>query len=262
MPSRIINICIQNIPYNNVFFLIASFQLKQFTSIIQSKACGGTSRLLKPETPDEQPSTNISPFKTPSKSSSVRRNEPGNQRSRSNNKNLNTRRTTQRRNQPTSPPKTSKAAKEKVESQKPQQQNGEDAAMKDVRLRIYRQKVEQRLKARLVKLIDQTEQTFQEIHLNLGPRMKFPSPWRSLDWNAVERRCRQRFGRKRVSETNRDIAVSKMSKMSKKPKLGTRMSRSSGRPLKPLETQIIKKIPGRPGKKSKKSPVAGPSKKT
>jgi hypothetical protein len=81
-----------------------------------------------------------------------------------------------------------------------QQEQENDVAMKNERLRIYRQKVEQKLKAKLAQLIVQIGTEFENLHLKFGPCYKFPLPWRSPNWSEVDKRLAKRNLKRKLEE--------------------------------------------------------------
>jgi hypothetical protein len=154
-----------------------------------------------------------------------------------------------RRGRPPNVPSTSRVPKrqesaedEESDESRPRDKE-EEIHLKNESLRIYREKVEKRIRQKVNALIDRTEQAFQKIHLDLGPSHPFPPPWQSPNWTLVEQRCQQR---KRKSDPQTEDEQ-------KKPKLEPPVviKKGRGRPRhKPpvLEVQVVKKMPGRPRK--------------
>jgi hypothetical protein len=129
--------------------------------------------------------------------------------------------------------------------------NREELEMKNERLRIYRQRVEQKLRARLDNLVDKIGTEFQNIHLNFDQCYQFTSIWKSPDWKAVEERCKEM-----LKERKRKMNEPKMEEVQlKMPKLEIQIDakKPRGRPRQmPLPIKI-QKVKGRPGRKAKNS---------
>lgn len=212
---------------------------------------------LQPTTTANIPSTSSS-FKTPSKSpKAIKENKP---KKRQNDENLNQQSTSKRSDK--NQPKTKSSSKpnkyhdddeddekeeSSISSRKRQQREQDEEAMKNERLRMYRQKVEQKLKARLAQLIVQIGTEFSNIHLNLGKPHQFPLPWKSPDWKAVEQRC-QTKDLKRKSLEGADVET-------KRPKL-----ENESQPKLEVEEVIVKKNRGRPRQKPPQLEVQAPLK--
>ena len=66
----------------------------------------------------------------------------------------------------------------------------DEAALESVaQLRLkYRKRVAERIRDRLSVVLDTTTDALQHLHLKLGPRLQYESPWRSLNWRVIEER--------------------------------------------------------------------------
>jgi hypothetical protein len=117
--------------------------------------------------------------------------------------------------------------------------------------RIYRQRVEQRLRARLDKLVAKIGTDFQNIHLNLGHRYRFDSLWKSPDWKAVEQRRKEALKerKRKVSEFSETKAEEVELKM---PKLECQVEVKKLR-SRPPPIKVEKCRPGRKPKSQEKA---------
>lgn len=166
---------------------------------------------------------------------------------------------------PQSPDRKEQSRKVARDEKERSRRRDDEEASKNERLRIYRQKVEQKLKAKLAQLILQVGDEFQDMQLDLGPCHKFPLPWRSPDWSAVEKRCLETRKRRLLNIKPNTVEVKKPKIEEKPPKLQVEVvkksdlnveevaaKKSRGRPRqKPpqLEAEVpLKRGPGRPAK--------------
>ncbi|KAI6171532.1 Histone-lysine N-methyltransferase [Aphelenchoides bicaudatus] len=223
-------------------------KLKQFTSIIQSKALEGAAK-DQPESAvkSSEPSNNVA-FKTPAKSK--RPSDVTAQRRPTNDENVERKRRGRPPGSSKKPPQPVENEASESEDESPSsrhQETEEEIALKNERLRLYRKKVEAKLRLKLEALIVRTEQQLKNTHLNLGPCHPFPLPWRSPNWKLMEKR-------KRKSDQHDSEEEDKKLKLDSE----VVVKKARGRPKhKPpvLKVEVAKKSPGRPRRKQlKQSP--------